>query len=215
MINLDMVGRVRNNQLTVLGCNSAIEFKSLVEQADSSVGLAITCKGDGYGPSDNMSFYLADKPVLFLFSGAHEDYHKSTDDVRKINFAGMAQCVELTDNIVRGIDARTEPLTFVRSSEPPKEGRGFRSSLGTIPDFSAPDSLKGVLVGGVREGGAAQQCGLQKGDIVIAVGKVTIGSLYDLMYALQIYAPGDSVEVHYLRSGEEHTAQAVLQSSSR
>jgi aminopeptidase YwaD len=215
MINLDMVGRVRNNALTVMGCNTAAEFENIVKAADEDVGLKITCKGGGYGPSDHMSFFTADRPVLFLFSGAHEDYHRASDDANKINYKDMVRVVDFTVNLVRGIDEVSPALTFERALEPPPQATHFRSSFGSIPDFSQADSVKGVLLGGVREGGAAQRAGLDRGDLLVKLGKVTIGNLYDLVYALQVYAPGDTVEVHYLRAGQERTAQAVLQQSAR
>jgi aminopeptidase YwaD len=215
MINLDMVGRVRNNKLTVMGCNTATEFEQIVKDANQKIKLDITCKGGGYGPSDHMAFFTADRPVLFLFSGAHEDYHRATDDADKINYKDMKRVVELTANLTRGIDEVSPALTFVRALEPPPQASRFRSSFGSIPDFSQADSVKGVLLGGVREGGAAQKAGLERGDLLVQVGKVSIGNLYDLTYALQIYAPGDTVEVRYLRSGEEKISQAILQQSTR
>lgn len=216
MINLDMVGRVRDDALTVMGCNTATEFETIVKAANENVGLKIACRGGGYGPSDHMAFFTAGRPVLFLFSGAHEDYHRSSDDADKLNYPDMSRVVNLTTNLVRGIDAVTPALSFVQALEPPQQGGGrFRSSFGSIPDFSLPDSVKGVLLGGVRDGGAAQKAGLEKGDLLVGLGKVTITSLYDLTYALQIYAPGDTVNARFMRAGEEKTATAILQQSTR
>jgi hypothetical protein len=215
MINLDMVGRVRNNSLTVMGCNTAAEFDTIVKQANQPIGLQITCKGGGYGPSDHMSFFTADRPVLFLFSGAHEDYHRASDDADKINYKDMTRVVEFASNLAHGIDENARAMTFERALEPPPQASQFRSSFGSIPDFSQADSVKGVLLGGVREGGAAQRAGLDRGDLLVGLGKVSIGNLYDLVYALQIYAPGDTVEARYIRAGEEKSAQAILQQSTR
>ncbi|MDD5087900.1 MAG: M20/M25/M40 family metallo-hydrolase [bacterium] len=215
MINLDMVGRVRENKLTVSGCKTAEEFPALVESAAQASGLDVTCKGDGYGPSDHMNFYLVDKPVLFLFSGAHEDYHRSTDDADKLNYPDMARVVTLTTDLVRTIGAVTPPLTFVKTTEPPQGGGRFRSAFGSIPDFSQPDSLLGMLLSGVREGGPAAKAGLMRGDLLRRLGKVTVNNIYDLTYALQIYAPGDTVTVEYVRTGEPHSTSAVLEHSIR
>lgn len=215
MINLDMVGRVRENKLTVTGCKTAEEFPILVEDAAKESGLDVTCKGDGYGPSDHMNFYLVDKPVLFLFTGAHEDYHRSTDDADKLNYPDMARVTDFTAGIVRTVDAYAEPLTFVKTSEPPQTGGRFRSAFGSIPDFSQPDSLLGMLLSGAREGGPAAKAGLQRGDLLRRLGKVTVNNIYDLTYALQIYAPGDTVAVEYIREGEPHSATAVLEQSTR
>lgn len=216
MINLDMVGRVRENKLTILGCKTATELDSLVTASEKGIDLNVTCKGDGYGPSDNMSFYMANKPVLFFFSGAHEDYHKSTDKVDKINFRDMVKVVHLADNVARVIDGYKPALTFIKTSEAPKESVGrLRSSLGSVPDFSQPDSLKGYLIGDAKPGGAAEKAGMTKGDLVIRMGKVSIGNIYDLMNALKIYAPGDTVDITYKHGNEQKQTKAVLQGSAR
>jgi len=216
MINLDMVGRVRDNKLTISGCKTAAQFDSLVSAANKDVGLDVACKGDGYGPSDHMSFFMADKPVLFFFSGVHADYHRSTDTADKLNYKDMAKVVRLTDNLVHAIDGYTPMLTFVKTTEAPKEGEGrLRSSLGSVPDFSQPDSLKGYLIGDAKPGGAADKAGIKKGDLVIRMGKVSIGNIYDLMNALRIYAPGDTVDITYVRGSEQKQTKAVLQTSSR
>ncbi|MBU0509247.1 M20/M25/M40 family metallo-hydrolase [bacterium] len=215
MMNLDMVGRVRENKLTVIGCKTAEEFPSLVDSAAAKTGLEVTCKGDGYGPSDHMNFYLVDKPVLFLFTGAHEDYHRSSDDADKINYADMTRVANFTADLTRAVDAHEQPLTFVKVSEPAQKGGRFRSSFGSIPDFSQPDSLLGMRLSGVREGGPAAQAGLTRGDLLRRLGKVTINNIYDLTYALQIYAPGDTVIVEFVREDELHSTTAILQPSTR
>lgn len=215
MINLDMVGRVRENKLTVTGCKTAEEFPTLVESAAMASRFDVTCKGDGYGPSDHMNFYLVDKPVLFLFSGAHEDYHRSSDDADKLNYPDMARVAGFTADLVRTIGSVEHPLTFVKSTEPPQGGGRFRSSFGSIPDFSQPDSLIGMLLSGVRDGGPAAKAGLVRGDLLRRLGKVTVNNIYDLTYALQIYAPGDTVTVEYVREGELHSVSAVLEQSTR
>ena len=91
----------------------------------------------------------------------------------------------------------------------------LRSSLGTVPDFSQPDSLKGYLIGDTRPNSAAANAGLVRGDLVVRVGKVPISNIYDLMSALRIYAPGDTVAVTYRREQTETTVDAVLGTSSR
>lgn len=213
MVNLDMVGRVKDNQFSVLSCKTATEFEQIVADANKGVDLTITCKGDGYGPSDHMNFFLADKPVLFLFSGAHEDYHRASDDWDKINYPDMARVVHFTDNLTRDIDNVGKPLAFVKAAEPPPDQGGrFRVTFGTIPDYAQPDSLIGVRLSGVREGGPAATAGIKGGDLLIKMGDVKLNNIYDFVFALRKYAPGDSVEVHYLREGREQITHAVLKS---
>ena len=106
MLNLDMVGRLRGNQLAVLGTESALEWKQLVPPACARERLACTLSGDGYGPSDHSPFYASGVPVLHFFTGAHEEYHKPADTADKINAAGgarVALLVELAGTPVRDI----------------------------------------------------------------------------------------------------------------
>lgn len=211
MINLDMVGRMNDKRLVLQACKTAEEFDGIVEAANQPLGLEITCKGDGYGPSDHMSFYLEEKPVLFLFTGAHEDYHKSTDDTDKINFEGLEYCTRLTANLAEGIANYPTELTYVKTEAPQApEGGAYRVSFGSIPDFAQPDTLIGVLLSGAREGGPAYSAGIRGGDLLTKMGDVILNNLYDLVFALKTYAPGDTVEVHYIREGEEQVTQAVL-----
>ncbi|MBK6765440.1 MAG: M20/M25/M40 family metallo-hydrolase [bacterium] len=212
MLNLDMIGRVsEKNEFTVLSCKSAEELDDIVDRAKAGTGLTITCKGDGYGPSDHMNFYLAEKPVLFFFSGAHADYHKSTDDAHLINYEGAARITMLANNTLREVDAYTSPLTYVKTSEPPDQGGGsFRVYFGSIPDYSQADTLLGVLLSGTREGGPAATAGIKGGDLLVRMGKVTLNNIYDFVFALRTYAPGDTVDVEYVREGKHETTNVAL-----
>jgi hypothetical protein len=88
MLNMDMIGRLRSDKLAVLGSESALEWKDLVPDLCDRRGLDCSLSGDGYGPSDQTPFYAAGVPVLFFFTGAHDDYHKPADVAAKINAAG-------------------------------------------------------------------------------------------------------------------------------
>ena len=212
MLNLDMVGRLNEkNDFTVLSCKSAEELADLVTRAAVGTGLNITCKGDGYGPSDHMNFYLAEKPVLFFFTGAHADYHKSTDDAELVNYDGEAKVVQLAVNVLRELDAAASPLTYVKATEPAEQGGGsFRVYFGSIPDYAQPDSLIGVLLSGTKEGGPAALAGIKGGDLLVRMGKVTLNNIYDFVFALRTYAPGDTVDVEYVRECKHELANVVL-----
>ena len=88
MVNLDMIGRVRDDKLQALGSDSAPEWADLITGAAEVAGLSVESSGDGYGPSDQSSFYEKQVPVLHFFSGAHEEYHTPADDASTLNMAG-------------------------------------------------------------------------------------------------------------------------------
>jgi S1-C subfamily serine protease len=89
---------------------------------------------------------------------------------------------------------------------PAPEGdvRSFNASLGTVPDYAGPPGgAPGVLLAGVRAGGAAEKAGLQRGDILVRLGLHDVGSVEDLMFALNASKPGETVSASVLREGKE------------
>jgi hypothetical protein len=218
MINMDMVGRLRENRLSVLGTDSADEWPPLVDAACAKARIACATGGDGFGPSDQTPFYAAGVPVVQLFTGAHGDYHKPSDTADKINGAGAAQIAEMSSELaftVAGRDARLS-LKQARAPAPRGDVRSFNASLGTIPDYAGPPAgQRGVLLAGVRPGGAAEAGGLQRGDILVRLGTHEIGSVEDLMYVLNASRPGERVKVEVIRGGRELKLEVTFQESRR
>src|SRR5262249_48787860 len=142
--------------------------------------------GDGYGPSDQTPFYAAGMPVLHFFTGAHEDYHKPSDVVERINGAGAATVATIVESIAEAVSGGAT-LTYrkVDAPTPMAALRHFNAALGTIPNYAGPpEGQNGVLLDGVRAGGGADLGGMRRGDILVRLGKHPIASVEDLMYAL-------------------------------
>ena len=116
MINLDMVGRLRDNRLIVYGVRTAKEFPALLDSLNWHAGFDLKAQGDGYGPSDQSSFFAAGKPVLHVFTDLHEDYHRTTDDWEKISLDGFDRVASFTLGIVTALANRPTRLTPVRRS---------------------------------------------------------------------------------------------------
>ncbi|MEO5767919.1 MAG: M28 family peptidase, partial [Polyangia bacterium] len=225
MVNLDMVGRLRDNRLTVLGRGSAEEWPALLEAACAKA--AIDCAGggagmtggdDGYGPSDQMPFYVAGIPVTHFFTGSHPDYHRPSDSADKINAAGAGQIAVAAAALVEAVAARPERLKLRKTdAQAPGGGdmRSFGASLGTIPDYAGPPGgATGVLLAGVRAGGAAEAGGLKRGDILVRLGSHELRSVEDLMYALGASKPGETTTAQVLRDGKELKFSVTFQSST-
>lgn len=204
MINFDMVGRPKNDKLIVYGTGTAGELKAMVDSANASLdggALKVNGIGDGYGPSDQTSFYAKDIPVLHFFTDQHEDYHRATDDVEKINAAGEARVVDLALRVVRDIANRPSHLTFVRLPAPAQRmgGReGSQTYLGSVPDMSATDVI-GMRLMGVRPDSPADKGGLKTGDVIVEFGGTPVKDLYSYTDALYAHKPGDVVKVVVLR----------------
>jgi hypothetical protein len=218
MINMDMVGRLRENRLRVLGTDSGDEWPRLVELACAESRLDCAVGGDGFGPSDQTPFYASGVPVVQLFTGAHGDYHKPSDTADKINAAGAAQIAQMASALATAVSAREARLSLKQAPAPAPRGdvRSFNAALGTIPDYAGPPGgQRGVLLAGVRPGGAAEAGGLHRGDILVRLGTHEIGSVEDLMYVLNASRPGERVKALVLREGHERELEVTFQESRR
>jgi hypothetical protein len=204
MLNLDMVGRLRDDQLTVLGAKTATEWQALVSAACDRARIDCALSGDGYGPSDQTSFYAAGVPVLHFFSGSHRDYHKPSDTADRVNAAGAGQIAALVGDVARSITELPGPLAFqaVAPDAPKGDLRSFNASLGTIPDYAGPTDGGGVLLSGVRPGSAAEKAGLKRGDTLVSLGKTELKSLHDLMFVLNSAKPGQTTTARIKRDGK-------------
>ena len=206
MINMDMIGRMKDNKLVIGGVGTAKEWRQLIGSGDT---LALTLNEDGYGPSDHSSFYLKQVPVLFFWTGTHNDYHKPSDTFDKINYNDEARILEMVARIVRDIDAADQRLTYTTAkADPPRTG-GFRVYLGTIPNYA--DSNDGLLIDGVRDDSPAAKAGLKAGDKIVKIGNRDVKNVYDYTYALGEMKAGQEYVVELMRSGEKLTLKITPQ----
>jgi aminopeptidase YwaD len=205
MLNFDMVGRL-GDKLIVNGTGTAQEWPAILEAANESK-LQLESVPDGWGPSDHAAFYGEGMPVLHFFTGAHEDYHKPSDDVDKINDKGAAEIGEFAARVTFALLERSAPLTFVKVDRPTQERAAFKVSLGTMPDYGK--DVDGLALAGVSEGGPAAAAGLQKGDIIKRIGTREVHNIDDYMACFGELEPGVEVEVEFEREGARQTAKLV------
>ncbi|HWN98104.1 MAG TPA: M20/M25/M40 family metallo-hydrolase [Blastocatellia bacterium] len=212
MLNMDMIGRLRQGSLFIGGVGTSPAWKPLIDKLNgAAVPTASAGNGsgsqfqlslgeDGFGPSDHQSFYVRDVPVLFFFTGTHDDYHKPTDTADKINAVGERQVVEFVREMVVAVANEPERIAFNKvKTESKPTGRGFRVYLGTVPNYS--DQSDGMKLDGVRPASPAERAGLRAGDIVVLLGKTPIKNVYDYTYALGEMRAGEEVEVVIRRDG--------------
>jgi aminopeptidase YwaD len=199
MINMDMIGRMKDSKLMIGGVGTATEWRPLLAQTDFS----LTLSDDGFGPSDHSSFYSKRIPVLFFFTGTHTDYHKPSDTFDKINYDDEARILSLVARIVRDVDAADKRLTYTTAkSEPPRTG-GFRVYLGTIPNYA--DTNDGLLLDGVRDDSPAAKGGLKAGDRIVKIGNTDVKNVYDYTQALGGMKAGQEYVFEVMRGTERLT----------
>ncbi|MDH4069400.1 MAG: M20/M25/M40 family metallo-hydrolase [Ignavibacteria bacterium] len=217
MINMDMIGRLEDSVLTIYGTGSSPAWESLITEKNRGI-FKVTSVADGVGPSDHTQFYGKEIPVLFFFTGTHDDYHKPSDDWEKINYEGETDILSMIRGIADEILQNPEKPGFTRvasgSTGPGGEsGRTtFRVTLGVVPDYAFEGT--GMKIGGVRPGGPAELAGLTGGDVIVGMAGKEILNIYDYMAILGNLRIGDEVEVVVSREGSEVRLQATMTKSN-
>lgn len=220
MINMDMIGRIRDGKVYVGGTGTGSTFSELLDGAAKATTLHLEFSDTtGYGSSDHTSFTTKQVPVLFFFSGLHGDYHKPSDTWDRILTAPAVQLLKSVSGLTERLAAGERPR-YVKV-EPPKvnphasgnasggSASGYGPYFGSIPDFAEPPS--GVRFSDVRAGSPAEKAGLKGGDILVEWDGRTIGNLYDFTYALRGQKAGDVVKVKVLRGGQPVEASVTLE----
>ncbi len=215
MINMDMIGRIREGKVYLGGTGTGSTFDKLLAGENAPKPLQIIHSDKtGYGSSDHTSFTTKQIPTLFFFSGLHGDYHKPSDTPDKIDSADAAKLLDYIAGITARLESDPGRPEFVRVAEPSTPaatsggGSGYGPAFGSIPDFNEPP--KGVRFADVREGTPAAKAGLKPGDILIEFDGKEIGNLYDFTYALRAHKPGDVVLVKVIRGSQTIEAKVLL-----
>ncbi|WP_436716246.1 M28 family peptidase [Roseiconus lacunae] len=210
MINFDMVGRIRDNELTVYGTGSASEFEGLVDEANQDFSFDLYKVASGYGPSDHQSFYRAGVPVLFFFTGLHNDYHRPSDDFDKIDFGDLGRITDMVSNVAyrlaamprRPVYAETDPRIQIRRQMTAYLGVRISQRSGSVEIVE------------ITSEGPAAKAGLQVGDQIQTVGRREIRTTSDLLSWVRNHSPGDEFTIRLVRDGNSMTLSGKLEKRS-
>lgn len=219
MLNMDMIGRVRDDKLYIGGAATGSTFRADLDELVSKTSFRVDYSDSGYGSSDHTSFTAKQVPVLFFFSGLHGDYHRPSDTWEKINVPDAVRVLQLVAGMVEKLEDEKQRPVFVTVKEEsnPHAGSisgmgnsagGYGPYFGSVPDFSEPPT--GVRFADVHPDSPAGLAGLKAGDVLIGFDGVEIRNLYDFTYALRAHKAGDEVAVQVLRGTEKVSAKVKL-----
>ena len=203
MINMDMIGRLNEKPITVGGVGSAKTLSETIEVVQKNHTLKIdkNISGMDFGRSDHASFYREDIPVLFFFTGAHQDYHKPSDDWDKIDYQGEKEVLNFVYDLIVQLSTNKEKPIFteIANDNSDNQSPSFNVTLGVIPSYGSQKI--GMEIDGIsRKNGPADKAGIKKGDIIIEINNKKIRNIYDYMARLAELNSGDKIIVKIIRN---------------
>ena len=203
MVNLDMVGRMRDHAMSVSGTGTSSSFKAMVEEVAQLSGVHVSCIPDGYGPSDQASFVAADIPVLFLTTGGHMEYHTPADVPSTLNYDGMQQTLDFSKQLIARLAALPETPDYINvpSTQTMKHAK-FKVTLGLMPDVMGASTIPGLRADIVVAGKPAHNAGIRSGDIIQEIDGKAVNDINEYMERLSELKAGTTIPVKVLR-GEE------------
>lgn len=209
MLNMDMIGRLDENKLTIFGTGTSTVWDQYLDQAATDTELELVKKKEGFGPSDHASFYGKKIPVLHFFTGIHDDYHRPGDDWEKLNTAGMKTIIDIVENVTVEVANTEKRPDYIHIPGAASLARsGSRPYFGSIPDFGK--EVEGYAISGVSPESPADKGGLKGGDVIVELAGRKIGGLDDFDLALREFPPGGKVTVVVLRDSEKLKLSVTL-----
>lgn len=215
VINLDMIGRLRDQQVDVYGTRSMANLRGLISRANRDPGLRLNFLWKIEPNGDHYSFFSRRIPVVMFHTGLHDQYHRPSDDVEWINSAGLGTVAELVFGTL--VEATEAPLGSFRS-EAPQEGEAARKTferpLASLPPRlgiswrTEPGAAPGLQVTAVRLGSPADRAGIRVGDSIRKFADQVITDTASLQRAV-VRAPSD-VALEIQRGDESLTLSVSL-----
>ncbi|WP_283430745.1 M28 family peptidase [Neorhodopirellula lusitana] len=198
MVNMDMVGRLQDNELTVYGTESASVMNELLDQANQTAAFDLFRVGSGYGPSDHSSFYEAGIPVLFFFTGLHSDYHRPSDDFDKLNLDGMSRITDIVCQVSERLATMPERPVYTQT----EKNVQIRRQLAVFMGVKLSQQPGEVVFSSVLATGPAAAGGLVAGDRLVAIAGKSIEEVDQVFDVLRKHSAGDALPIEVKRGSQ-------------
>jgi len=194
-VNLDMIGRLKNETFTLTGLNTSDDWNALLDTVSPPEGLTIKRTNRAPG-GDSLPFSRNGIPALFGITGMHDDYHTPADTLDKLNVPGLALITTYLADVTVALANQKAPLAF---KEPPKRPAPPQVLVGLVPE-DAEDP--GVLIKSVSDGFPAEKAGIKIGDLITNLAGKNVNNTEDLFKVLRTLKADKEVAVEVQRDGE-------------
>ncbi len=160
--------------------------------------------------SDHYSFYLQKIPVIFFWTGLHEDYHRPSDTSDKINVAGMRRIADLGDEVITQLATMEKKPDYIKVKVAGGGGTpGNFPRLGVLPAYD--DTKDGMLIDGAVEGTPAHKAGMKAGDRIVSLAGKPVKNIQTYMEIMRTQKKGNTLEIGIVRNGKPMTLKALLE----
>jgi hypothetical protein len=217
LINMDMIGRLRSDHLSVLGTQTAEGLEALLRPHIERSGLTVAMTPNGSGRSDDVNFTRLEVPAMHFFTGMHAEYTTPQDKAYTVNPVGAKKILDFIRDIAVDLVTRPQQLDFASPgrSETPTADRGYAPvRLGIRPGMGE-DLAAGILVDGVSPGTSADDGGLKAGDVMLRWDETELTDMRALVEMLRDHKPGDVVTITVLREGKEVALPVTLKAGGQ
>ena len=207
MLNLDMVGRLREDHLWVGGTGTSPVWPALLERLNKESGrFRLTSWPGGKAPSDHQSFYETGMPVLFFFTGLHGDYHRPSDDWNTLEYDGLVRVARYAAAVAKDLSTRSERPAFTKC-----DAGGFE--VGPYLGVGVEVKPDGVYVSHVDDKSPGKKAGFREGDRLVDWNGTPLPDVNAWNDLLSKAKPNDKADIAVSRKGKTLTLHAVLGST--
>ena len=206
MINLDMVGRLRDNALMIMGVGSGKGLSEVANAAAKGLDLKLYCSPSAMAPADSMHFAMSRVPALFFHTGLHLDYHRVTDEASKIDYGGLARVARVAARTAAAIaDADAAPEYVMVGPSWRRRADGPVMGVAVVPDDQGR-----LTVNRVSPGSGADKAGLRAGDLLKSIDGRSPASMQELAQLIGKHRVGDRLTIVAERDGKQRTVEVIL-----
>lgn len=214
MLNMDMIGRLRGGNLSVLGTGTAENLGEILRPHFEESGLTVAVTPGSSGRSDDANFIRLEVPAMHLFTGMHDEYTQPGDQAYTVNPVGAVQILDMLEDIAMDFVTRDDLLVYTEPGRSEGQDRGYaRVRLGIRPDMGDNAAETGIPVAQVSAGTSADEGGMLDGDVMVAWDGDSLSTMGDLMEHLRKHKPGDKVTITVLRGEERKDLELTLKAS--
>ena len=219
-VNLDMIGRLREEGLSVYGERTAGGLREFLSSTNLE-RLKLQFNWDIQSDSDHYPFIRKQIPTVMMHTGLHGEYHRPSDDIETLNYEGLQSVARYVARTIWGLADRAEPFRFRQAAMAESEtvrrtferfAPPFPTRLGIALDPKTQEGARGngLRIEKVLVGSPAEGAGLRAGDEILSLNGVPLQTQEQLWNLIFGAAKRVVLEVRDDSNGEPREVEARL-----